>query len=92
VTEAPAWTATLLSRHAGKLHRWYVACQAEDPESFPIGEASSHGPHVWHNHVPGCRGSSYFKSKGDDFANMVNCQCHHLRAWLAIGAPAEPQP
>jgi hypothetical protein len=84
VTQLPLWRAAPLWLFRKGLHRWYVRCQAEDPESYPIGEASPSGPDVWHDHVPGCGGSCYLNSRGDDFGNMINCRCHRLVAWLGL--------
>lgn len=84
VTRPPLWRAVLLWPFRTRLHRWYVRCQAEDPESYPIGEASVHGPDVWHSHVPGCAGSSYLCGRGHRFNNMINCRCHRLVAWLGL--------
>ena len=83
VTHLPLWRAAPLWLFRKRLHRWYVRCQAEFPEDFPVGEVSARGRHAWYAPVPGCNGSTWFGDR-HDFGNMINCRCHRLAAWLGL--------
>lgn len=76
----PHWLLFLFRK---RIHMLYVHQQRELPWLFPpsVYMLGYDGRLIVSRHVPGCDGSSWREGSGDDFGNLINCECHKLR-WV----------